>query len=133
MGAPIPGTGAAAPGAQGGQGASLPGAGHPPAPTRGHGHAAYRLHAHSLGLHHPGPTHRVSTVMDPGALGHPRTLPLAVRMEDEPRGHLEPVGKKVSHQVKDTAAALESHFTVSMQKAEGSLHVTEDTVRADRL
>lgn len=116
--------------AQGGQGASLLGAGHPPDRTRGQGHEVYPRPARSLGLRPLGLTRQISTVMAPGTAGHLHTLLLAVLMEDEP--HLDPVGKKVSLQRRDTAA-LKRHFTVHMPKAERSLHVTESIVKAGHL
>lgn len=120
-------------GAQGGQGAGPLGAGHPLGHTQGQGHEVSLLHALGPGLCHLGLTQRISTVMVPSAVGHLHTLPLAVMMEDEPRGHLDLVGKRVSPQVKDTAAAQKRYFTVNMSEAERSLHVTESIVKADRL
>lgn len=117
--------------AQEGQGASLLGAGHPPDHTRGQGHEVYLRPARSLGLHPLGFTRQISTVMAPGTAGHLHTLLLAVTMEDEP--HLDPAEKKVSFQIKDTAAALKRHLTVHMPKAERSLHVTGSIVKADHL
>lgn len=114
--------------AQEGQGASLLGADHPPDHTQGQGHEVSRHHAHSLGLHLLGLTHQ-STVMVPSTVGHLHILLLAVMMEDKPR--LDPAGKKVSLQRKDTTATLKRHFIVNMSKAERSFHVTESIVKAD--
>lgn len=117
--------------AQEGQGASLLGAGHPPDHTRGHGHGVSLLHAHSLGLRHPGLTHQISTVMVPHAVGPLHILRLAVMMDEELQ--LDPVGKEVSLQIRDTTATLKRHFTVNMSEAERGLHVTENIVKAGHL
>lgn len=117
--------------AQEGRGASLLGAGHPPGHTQGQGHEVSLLHAHSLGLHHLGLTHQISTVMVPSTVGPLHILLLAVMMEDEPR--LDPTGKKVSLQIKDIAVTLKRHVTVNMSEAERNPHVTESIVKADHL
>jgi hypothetical protein len=54
-------------------------------------------------------------------------------MEDEPRGNLDPVRKKVTLQIKGTTAPLKRHFVVNMSKVETRLHVTESTAKAGRL
>lgn len=117
--------------AQEGRGASLLGAGHPPGPTQGQGQEVSLLHAHSLGLHHLGLTHQISTVMVPSTVSHLHILLLAVMMEDEPC--LDPTGKKVSLHIKDIAATLKRHFTVNMSEAERNPHVTESIVKVDHL
>lgn len=67
------------------------------------------------------------------SVDHLRTLLLAVMMKDEPRGNLDPVGKKIVLQIKGTAAALKRHFAVNMSKVERSLHVSESIAKAGRL
>lgn len=123
MGVRIQDTVVEVPEAPEGQGASLLGAGRPPGHTRGH--------AHSLGLRHPGLTHQISTVMVPHAVGPLHILRLAVMMDEELQ--LDPVGKEVSLQIRDTAATLKRHFAVNMSEAERGLHVTENIVKADHL
>lgn len=54
---------------------------------------------------------------------HLHILLLAVMMEGEVRGDLDPVGKKTVFHIKNTAAALKRHFTVNMSKVETGLHV----------
>lgn len=72
--------------------------------------------------------------MVPTAAGRLHTLLSAVMGEVEPQGgHLDPMGKKVSLQIKDTTAAQRRYFTVNMSKAERSLHVTESIVKVDHL
>lgn len=60
-------------------------------------------------------------------------LLLAVMMEDEPRENVDPVGKKITLQIKGTAAALKRHFAINMSKAETSLHVRESIAKAGHL
>lgn len=64
---------------------------------------------------------------------HLHILLLAVMMEDEPRENVDPVGKKITLQIKGTAAALKRHFAVNMPKAETSLHVRESIAKAGHL
>lgn len=64
---------------------------------------------------------------------HLLTLLLAVMMGDEPRENLDPVGKKITLQIKGTAAALKRHFVINMSKAEKSLHVRESIAKAGHL
>lgn len=54
-------------------------------------------------------------------------------MEDEPRENLDPMGKKITLQVKGTAAVLKRHFAISTSKAETSLHVRESIAKAGHL
>lgn len=68
-----------------------------------------------------------------GVVDHFHTLLLAVMMEDEPRENLDPMGKKITPQIKGTAAALKRHFVINMSEAETSLHVIESTVKAGHL
>lgn len=91
------------------------------------------VHIHGLGLPHLDLIHEINTVTIHGVVDHLRTLLLAVMMENEPRENLDPVGKKVTPQIEDTAAALKKHFVTDMSKAETSLHVIESTVKADHL
>lgn len=45
---------------------------------------------------------------------HRHTLLLAVMMEDVPRENLDPMGKRVTLQIRGTAAALRRDFAINM-------------------
>lgn len=122
----IPNTVIEVPKAQHGLGAGLPGVGHIPDHT--HGHIASVAHIQGPGLHHLDLIHEIDLVIIHGVVDHHLTLLLAVMIEDEPRGNLDPVGKNTL-QIKGTAAALRRHAAVDIPDAETSHHGRENIAK----
>lgn len=89
---------------------------------------------HILGLGHPhlDLVHEINTAIIHDVVDHLHTLLIAVMMEDEPKGSLDPVGKKIAFQVKNTAVALR-RYAAENTEAEINLQVRESTVKAYHL
>lgn len=95
-----------------GREADPPGAGRTPGRTPGH--EAQLVPVHGPGLPPPDRIRETNTVTVHSTVDHLRTLLSAAMLEDEPRGNLGPVGKKIALQIKGTAAALKRHFAINM-------------------
>lgn len=97
------------------------------------GHVVWLALIQGLGHHHLDHIHEINTAAIQNIVDHLRTPLSAVMIEDEPRGNLDPVGRKTALRVQGTAAALRRHLAVNTSRAETSLHIRESTARAGRL
>lgn len=95
-----------------GQGADLLGVDLIPDHTQGH--EVLLVHIQDLGLPPLDLIHEINTVIVHSVVDPRHTLLLAVMMEDKPRENLDPTGKKITLQVRSTAAALKRDFTINM-------------------